>query len=263
MACALPARPLEVMLQPERPLQPQLQKQQPQQMLQRRQQQQRQQQLQQWQTIETVQKFDNTPAVVEVFSSTSRAWFVALVVADAKSSLTLRYLDHDGRVCEKSALREDPRIMPLGSRTAGSLPPGFHAVASTSRPGQLSWLEASTGKRYASPALAWQAFLEDRVLSQSAATNLANSETCSASAPYVFPLPQQPTVQPAVLSQPSVAMQQVKAQAKVPQPDVLQPAAVQLEDAAQSIEDMTLPPGHKYISPPSNLHVATISVSLR
>lgn len=247
MARALPARPLEVMLRPERPVQQQLQKQQLQQIWQ-----------QQRQPIETVKKFDTTPAVVEVFSSTSRVWYVALVVADAENSLTLRFLDDNGRVCEKSVLREDPRIAPLGSRTGGSLPQGFHAVPSASRPGQLSWLEASTGTRYASAALAWQAFLEDRVLSQGAATNLASSEPCSASAPHVFSLPQQAAVQPAVWSQPSMAMQGATAQATVPQPDVLQPAAVQLEDAAHLIEDVTLPPGHRYISPPNALHVAAI-----
>jgi len=81
-----------------------------------------------------------------------------------------------------------------------------------------------------------RASLGDRVLSE-------GSEPSSAKALQVSMLPQQAAGRPAVFP-PAKVVKTV-----VLKPGVLQPTAVQLQDSAHLIEDVTLPPGHTYISP--------------
>mmetsp|Transcript_98778 Transcript_98778/g.318579 ORF Transcript_98778/g.318579 Transcript_98778/m.318579 type:complete len:292 (-) Transcript_98778:39-914(-) len=106
----------------------------------------------------------DVPAVIEVFSSSARSWFVALVVSEVGGALTVRFLDAGGTAWEKSAFREDPRLAAFGTNVGGQLPPGFEAVPSISRPGRFAYLDVAGHQKYGSPELAWQAFLEHRVL---------------------------------------------------------------------------------------------------
>merc|ERR1719230_1433180 len=101
------------------------------------------------------------PAVVEVFSNTARAWFVAVVIHSSAEVLTVRFMDSSGHAREKGVYNDDPRLAPFGTHVGLSLlPPGFDAVPSSTRPGEVSYLDLAGRKKYASPALAWQAYLE-------------------------------------------------------------------------------------------------------
>jgi len=111
---------------------------------------------------------DGVPAVVDVFSSSARAWFVALVVSEAGGAFTVRFLDAGGTSWEKSVFREDPRLAAFGAHTDGMPPPGFEAVPSRSRPGQAAYLDAAGRQKYGTLELAWQAYLEQRALGSAA-----------------------------------------------------------------------------------------------
>jgi len=106
---------------------------------------------------------DGVPSVVEVFSSTARSWFVALVVSEASDSVTVRFLDADGAAWEKSVFLEDPRLAAFGAHTRGQPPPDFEVVASRSRPGQVSYRDVVSQRKYGSAGVAWQAYLEHRI----------------------------------------------------------------------------------------------------
>ncbi|CAK0858739.1 unnamed protein product [Prorocentrum cordatum] len=111
----------------------------------------------------------DVPAVVEVYSNSARAWFVALVLNDTDGVLTLRFIDGEGVRQEKRAYCEDPRVALLGTHMQGFLPPGIIALPSSTRPGQLSYLDPGAQQKYGAPALAWQAWLERHLLDGSAA----------------------------------------------------------------------------------------------
>eukprot|EP00929_Paragymnodinium_shiwhaense_P096998 TRINITY_DN58771_c0_g1_i1.p1 TRINITY_DN58771_c0_g1~~TRINITY_DN58771_c0_g1_i1.p1 ORF type:complete len:1216 (+),score=259.60 TRINITY_DN58771_c0_g1_i1:53-3649(+) len=116
---------------------------------------------------------DDAPAVLEVFSNSARVWFVALVVDARDGVLTLRFIDKEGAKCEKSAYLEDPRVAVFGKHTAGLLPPDVVAVPSASRPGAYSYLDPVAQKKYATPELVWQAYLERQLLDDSAPPSVA------------------------------------------------------------------------------------------
>mmetsp|Transcript_41624 Transcript_41624/g.114770 ORF Transcript_41624/g.114770 Transcript_41624/m.114770 type:complete len:286 (-) Transcript_41624:190-1047(-) len=106
-----------------------------------------------------------SPSVVEVFSNTARAWFVALVISETDGVIAVRFIDHDGKPREKTSFPEDPRIAPLGTHIGKSMPPGFEAVLSASRPGHYSYLDTAELRKYGSLELAWQVHLERRLQS--------------------------------------------------------------------------------------------------
>jgi len=103
------------------------------------------------------------PAVVEVFSSTARAWFVALVVDSENGILTVRFFDAEGRTREKKAFQEDPRLAALGTHVGHTPPPGCEVVPSSTRHGQVAYLDRAVRQKYASLQLAWQAYLQRRL----------------------------------------------------------------------------------------------------
>jgi len=91
--------------------------------------------------------------VVEVFSATANRWYPATVVLaqtgpDGQDILTVRfYMDDEAK--QKSMLRSDAHLASLGTYTAGELPPGFKMQPSQSRQGQMVYLDATTGVKYA------------------------------------------------------------------------------------------------------------------
>lgn len=108
------------------------------------------------------------PNIIEVFSSSARAWFVAMVISEGNGAVTVRFVDIGGTVWEKSVFREDPRLAAFGIHTGALPPPGFEPVPSRSRPGQLSYLDVAGQQKYGSLEVAWQAYLEQRVFSDTA-----------------------------------------------------------------------------------------------
>eukprot|EP00929_Paragymnodinium_shiwhaense_P097291 TRINITY_DN59026_c0_g1_i1.p1 TRINITY_DN59026_c0_g1~~TRINITY_DN59026_c0_g1_i1.p1 ORF type:complete len:390 (-),score=76.94 TRINITY_DN59026_c0_g1_i1:370-1539(-) len=143
-------------------------------------------------------------SLVEIFSNTERRWFIALVIAEDNGALTVRFEGSDGKPKEKACYREDPRLAPLGTHKATGymggagehlalpIPPGFEVVASASRPGQVSYLDGFDLQKYASPALAWQAYLERRLLGSQA--SLPPQEAPQQSS-YAEPAVYQPAVE--------------------------------------------------------------------
>eukprot|EP00927_Polykrikos_kofoidii_P040020 TRINITY_DN34291_c0_g1_i1.p1 TRINITY_DN34291_c0_g1~~TRINITY_DN34291_c0_g1_i1.p1 ORF type:complete len:900 (-),score=150.41 TRINITY_DN34291_c0_g1_i1:114-2813(-) len=109
----------------------------------------------------------DVPDVLEAFSNSAATWFVAICVGENDGVLTVRFLDGGGRR-EKAARHDDVRqLAPFGTHIAlGLLPPGFRAVPSSTRPGTLSYLDTEAQKKYASPQLAWQAYLERQLVDE-------------------------------------------------------------------------------------------------
>lgn len=102
--------------------------------------------------------------VVEVFSATTGRWYPAEVTQvqpgeTGEEVLTVQfYMNEDAK--QKSMYRSDQQLAPLGSHTGSELPPGFEIRPSQSRPGQLVYLDATTGTKYASAELAWHVHFE-------------------------------------------------------------------------------------------------------
>eukprot|EP00931_Biecheleriopsis_adriatica_P065643 TRINITY_DN40135_c0_g1_i1.p1 TRINITY_DN40135_c0_g1~~TRINITY_DN40135_c0_g1_i1.p1 ORF type:complete len:637 (+),score=133.18 TRINITY_DN40135_c0_g1_i1:57-1967(+) len=107
---------------------------------------------------------NDVPSIVEIFSNTVRAWFVGLVVDNSSGTLTIRFVDGDGERKEKNIHCEDPRVAYFGTKTGWAAPPGVVAVPSATRAGQFSYLDQQAMQKYATPELAWQAYLERHVL---------------------------------------------------------------------------------------------------
>ncbi|CAJ1422200.1 unnamed protein product [Effrenium voratum] len=105
----------------------------------------------------------DVPAVVEIFSHSSSAWFVGLVVKNANGYLTIRFIDNEGERKEKLVSCEGSDVAYFGSHLGWISPPGVVAVPSASRAGEVSYLDASLRQKFASPELAWQAFLEHQL----------------------------------------------------------------------------------------------------
>mmetsp|Transcript_29009 Transcript_29009/g.63422 ORF Transcript_29009/g.63422 Transcript_29009/m.63422 type:complete len:965 (+) Transcript_29009:96-2990(+) len=108
---------------------------------------------------------ESVPAVVEIFSNSAGKWFVALVVSTNEAgTLTVRFVDGEEVRREKEAHYEEPCLAQFATHTEGLLPPGIVAVPSSTRPGQHSYLDPVEQQKYATPELAWQAFLERNCL---------------------------------------------------------------------------------------------------
>merc|ERR1719195_146545 len=102
-------------------------------------------------------------SILEVFSATTGRWYPARIVqalpaqpgAEGQEVLTVQfYVDDEAK--QKSMYRGDQHLAALGTHLGGELPPGFEIKPSQSRPGQLVYLDATTGMKYASPELAWR-----------------------------------------------------------------------------------------------------------
>lgn len=102
----------------------------------------------------------NEGSVVEVYSSSAGRWFPAEVgkvepQGAGEDVLTVSFY-MDDEMKQKSIYRTDSQLAPLGTNTFSDLPPGFETRPSQSKPGQLVYLDATTGTKYASLELAWR-----------------------------------------------------------------------------------------------------------
>ena len=108
----------------------------------------------------------DVPAVVEIYSKSSAeggGWFVGLVVKRSSDSLTVRFLDSSGEQKEKLLSYTASEVDYFGTHLGWPAPPGVMAVPSSSRKGQVSYLDPQLQQKFASPELAWQAYLEHRL----------------------------------------------------------------------------------------------------
>eukprot|EP00397_Hematodinium_sp_SG-2012_P034428 GEMP01036930.1.p1 GENE.GEMP01036930.1~~GEMP01036930.1.p1 ORF type:complete len:534 (+),score=129.81 GEMP01036930.1:50-1651(+) len=90
----------------------------------------------------------------EVFSSSYQRWFVASVIDNDTEVVTVRFFVDDD-MKEKSLRISDPMLAPLETNIR-DMPPHFECVPSTSRPGEVSYLELATGIKYLDLQCAWQ-----------------------------------------------------------------------------------------------------------
>lgn len=104
-----------------------------------------------------------TESVLEIYSGSTGRWYVAHVVWVASSGgpdiLTLQFYPEEGAK-NKALYRNDHQLAPLGVHTAGTMPPGCIVVPSQSRPGQSSFVDASTGVKYETVDQVWKIHLE-------------------------------------------------------------------------------------------------------
>lgn len=111
-------------------------------------------------------------SIVEVYSATLGRWYPARVMKaeladEGADVLTVQFSTDDGLKI-KAMYRSDAMLSPFGTHLHGELPPGFQRRPSQSRPGQVTFLDATTGRKYASDDLAWRVHLE-RLIEQPAA----------------------------------------------------------------------------------------------
>jgi len=111
--------------------------------------------------------------ILEVYSNTSRSWFVALIALTGPSGVpcAVRFIDEQGRVREKALRPADAALLaPFGAHLGGKPPPGFLAVPSTSRPGQFSFMDQAGQTKYATAELSWQAYLQKSITDAASAS---------------------------------------------------------------------------------------------
>jgi len=102
--------------------------------------------------------------VVEAFSASADCWYPAQISkiemqSSVEDVLTVVFYVND-EMKQKSVHRSDVALAPLSTHTFGDLPPGFETRPSQSKPGQLVYLDATTGTKYASLQLAWKLHFE-------------------------------------------------------------------------------------------------------
>mmetsp|Transcript_65010 Transcript_65010/g.125508 ORF Transcript_65010/g.125508 Transcript_65010/m.125508 type:complete len:631 (-) Transcript_65010:151-2043(-) len=103
-------------------------------------------------------------SMAEAFSATTGRWYQAKITdvqrgADGQDVLTVQfYMDDVAK--QKSMYRADSQLAPYGTHTGGQLPPGFETRPSQSRPGQMVYLDMTTGTKYAVAELAWRVHFE-------------------------------------------------------------------------------------------------------
>lgn len=107
----------------------------------------------------------DVPAVVEVFSKSSGqgTWFVGLVVKQEQELLTIRFFDECGERKEKLLALDAEEVDYFGSHLGWPTPPSVVKVPSTTRKGQVSYLDPAMQQKFATPELAWQAYLEQHL----------------------------------------------------------------------------------------------------
>ena len=106
-------------------------------------------------------------SLVEVFSSTRSAWFVASVVSSTSDgNVTVNFVDLDDTVKQKTLPRQHGQLATFGAHVGSRLPPGFQIAASVSRPGQVSFMHGASGHRFATCEGAWTWYLDGRIRAQ-------------------------------------------------------------------------------------------------
>lgn len=100
--------------------------------------------------------------ILEVFSATSQRWYVGQVAqvqpCQGADILTVVFFI-DAEMKQKSMHSEDLNLADLGQHTS-DLPPGCVQKPSQSRPGEVVYLDATTGNKYASVELVWKMHFE-------------------------------------------------------------------------------------------------------
>jgi len=114
-------------------------------------------------SAEQVRKAWRVGSVIEYCSVSKDTWFPALVHALNldKDVLQVQFFVQEC-IQHKAVPRNDWRLAPIGTH-GHSTPLGFKVVQSQSRPGQLSYVDLSTGLKYGLLEIAWQVHL-DRLL---------------------------------------------------------------------------------------------------
>lgn len=105
---------------------------------------------------------NDIPAVVEIYSKAAGKWFVGLVVKqdEMQRLLTIRFLDDQNERKEKVLSYDAPEVDYFGAHLGWPTPSGVISVPSTTRKGQVSYLDPELKQKFATPELAWQAYLE-------------------------------------------------------------------------------------------------------
>lgn len=131
--------------------------------------------------------WDAEGGVVDLYWSKG-GWRVGLVVRsqrrpqDGIECCVVFFLGHEGRPKWKLVSRGDSAVMaPFGTYSGKELPPLCVTRPSASRPGAQSYLDTVTGLKYASPALAWVAYLR-RAMAEDAAQPCGGSLVALAAA---------------------------------------------------------------------------------
>mmetsp|Transcript_66027 Transcript_66027/g.123137 ORF Transcript_66027/g.123137 Transcript_66027/m.123137 type:complete len:320 (-) Transcript_66027:59-1018(-) len=119
------------------------------------------------------------PRLVEVYSSSGGCWFVAAVVTEDDDQVVLRFTGADGLMREKIMHPSDTALASFGCHTDDP-PPGFNVVPSSTRPGQVAYLDVSAMQKYISRELAWQAYLKDQLAQHAHMKAMHASQTASA-----------------------------------------------------------------------------------
>merc|ERR1719350_365418 len=83
-----------------------------------------------------------------------------MVAEERGGMVAVRFVDRIGKMQQKTISRADSGFAEFGRHTSGTMPAGVEQVASSTRPGCFAYFEASTRTKYATPELAWQAFLQ-------------------------------------------------------------------------------------------------------
>jgi len=104
-------------------------------------------------------------SIVEIYSASMGQWYAGQVGSvepqrDGNEDIVTVVFYIGEQIKQKSIYRTDQALAPLGSHTFGDLPPGFDTRPSQSKPGQLVYMDLTTGIKYASLDLAWQVHFE-------------------------------------------------------------------------------------------------------
>merc|ERR1711892_65271 len=98
-------------------------------------------------------------SVIEVFSATTSKWYIAQLVEVGENAnahmITVQFVGDTGQVMQMTMPRDCTQISAFGTNTR-HMPPGFHKVASQSRPGEVSYQDSASGLKYQTNELAWQ-----------------------------------------------------------------------------------------------------------
>lgn len=99
-------------------------------------------------------------SILEVFSASANRWYAAHIIEIKRADdvLTVQFYAEDGAK-QKSMYRSDTALQALGTNMR-DLPPGFETRPSQSRPGHVTYFDATTGVKYADPELAWGVHFE-------------------------------------------------------------------------------------------------------
>lgn len=114
--------------------------------------------------------------VIEAFSASANRWHISRIINvtpdrgmgnGEKDVLVVQFMGDSG-MKQKAMHRGDTQLAAFGAHSGNdAMPPGFSIQPSQSRPGQVVYFDATTGKKYASPELAWGLHFE-RLTSQPA-----------------------------------------------------------------------------------------------